>query len=142
MVKKGKNVKPALVIVICAVIVIAAAALTGYRILRTKYTGNHVAYSMAQLAALDKGSLEYKIASSFFTEEQLSSIRSSNDVPDSGETALADQPETEADLDVNGDGVYIEHIYSSTYEGYMMVVKDPSQVSIAINPNLGSSADA
>ena len=37
----------------------------------------------------------------------------------------------EIDPDTNGDGVYIEHIYSATYEGYMMVVKDPKKVFVA-----------
>ena len=141
MAKREKRVRPALVIVICIIIAVAAVALTGYRMIRTKYTGDHTAYSQAQLAALDEGSLEYKIASSFFTDEQLKSIRSTKISAGSDQMALADTPETATDQDTNGDGVYIEHIYSSTYEGYMMVVKDPSQVSIAINPTLGSSAE-
>ena len=44
--------------------------------------------------------------------------------------------------DGNGDGIVIEHIYAGTYEGYMMVVEDPSQVYIAVNPHMGSGAEA
>ena len=46
----------------------------------------------------------------------------------------------ETDADVNGDGITIEHIYGGTYEGYMMVVEDPEDVFIAINPGMSSGA--
>lgn len=51
-------------------------------------------------------------------------------------------PKIEINLDKNGDGIEIEHIYASTYEGYMMVVHNPEDVSIAINPYLGNGAAA
>lgn len=43
--------------------------------------------------------------------------------------------------DLNGDGIELQHIYGQTYEGYMMLVHNPEDVFIAINPGMSTGAE-
>ncbi len=43
--------------------------------------------------------------------------------------------------DLNGDGIELQHIYGLTYEGYMMLIHNPEDVFIAINPGMNSGAE-
>ncbi len=138
--RKKKGISP-LWLVLCLLLITAAAiGVTAYRYYKVKYTGSHPYYSRSQFAALDENSLEYKIASRFYSEDEIKQIRSaSNATADIASVSMTAE-ETEENPDKNGDGIWIEHVYADTYEGYMMVVKDPMDVNIEINPGMSSGA--
>ncbi|MCR5228831.1 MAG: phosphodiester glycosidase family protein [Solobacterium sp.] len=138
--KKIKGISP-LWLVLCLLLITAGTiGITTYRYYKVKYTGSHPYYSRSQFASLNEDSLEYKIASRFYSDEEIRQMRSTPNVTaDIASVSLA-QKEAEEEPDKNGDGIWIEHIYADTYEGYMMVVKDPMDVNIEINPGMNSGA--
>ncbi len=54
----------------------------------------------------------------------------------------ADIEVTEFTGDENIDDIRIEHISGSTYEGWMMLIHDPSDITVEVNPNLASGGAA
>ncbi len=118
-----------------ALILLLTTAFNVFSYYREKYAGDHAAYSMHAFRDLDRDSLEYRIAERFYREDEQILPVSAGDIP-AWRTGETDDP------DRNGDGIVIEHVYGDTYEGYMMVVEDPEKVFIAVNPHMGSSADA
>ena len=138
---RKKGIPAGWFLAMCAAVILAAGGLTGHFYYQEKYCGDHRLYSEQAFRTLKEGSLEYRIASRYFTEEEIRRIRA--DVPQANDEdpAWMNYRPVE-DADGNGDGIVIEHIYAPTYEGYMMVVEDPSKVFIAINPRLGSGGPA
>ena len=127
--------------VLMALTVIVTLGWSGYSYYREKYTGDHRLYSEEQFRQLDEGSLEYRVAKRFFNAEDTERIRKKATAAETKEPAWRQLLAPES-ADGNVDGIVIEHIYAGTYEGYMMVVEDPSQVYIAVNPHMGSGAEA
>ncbi|MBR2767965.1 MAG: phosphodiester glycosidase family protein [Solobacterium sp.] len=122
-------------ILLCLIVAIVSIGVTGYLYLKEKYAGSAVAYSREQIRDLDEESFEYKIVKTFYTEEQLKNIRDNTVSVD--ETAAATTPSGEPVPDIE-----IVPIYGTTYEGYMMLVHNPDDISVAVNPYLGSGAAA
>ncbi len=143
MSKKTKRGVPVPVVILLSLLGICAGiGNAGYRYYRNKYTQNDDITRKLMIQDLEEGSLEYKIASHFISDEEWEKLtRSDAVVFSSADTPQVDIPAEEL-LDLNGDGVEIQHVYGDTYEGYMMVVKDPSMVRIAINPDMGSGRAA
>jgi exopolysaccharide biosynthesis protein len=70
----------------------------------------------------------------FYTEEQIANIRDNTVTVD--ETAPAAAASSEVP------DIEIVPVHGSTYEGYMMLVHNPEDISVAVNPYLGSGQAA
>lgn len=128
-----------------ALILLTAAAGLGYTCYaaeKERYSDAHPAYTRALVQNLEPGSMDYKIAEYMLGADRLEEMRGYGAVSVGDQKTRAQMLDTEENPDTNGDGVYIEHVYSSTYEGYMLVVKDPKKVFIAVNPDMGSGRPA
>ncbi len=137
MAKKRKRSGMSLLALVLLVIltVLIGVFATEYFYLKEKYAGAAVAYSREQIRDLDMDSTEYKLVKLFYTDEQLENIRDNTVSVD--ETAQNPNGSSAPEKDIE-----IVPIYGSTYEGYMMMVHNPSDISVAVNPYLGSGAAA
>ena len=137
MAKKKKRSGMSLLALILLVILTVLIGLltTEYFYLKEKYAGLAVAYSREQIRDLDMDSTEYKLVKMFYTDEQLENIRDNTVSVD--ETAQNTNGTGDPEKDIE-----IVPVYGSTYEGYMMLVHNPSDISVAVNPYLGSGAAA
>ena len=137
---KKKGIPYGLYLLLSIALIGVSCVLAGYLYFREKYSGDHRLYSEQAFRSLEERSWEYRIAETFFTEEEIQRIRGNAAVD--AQEPFSRTFTTEEDKDPNNDGIWIEHIYAPTYEGYMMVVEDPSKVFIAVNPRMGSAGPA
>lgn len=114
----------------CIGIVFLAGVSTWVMSLKEQYAGG-TAYSRAQMKTLPDDSLEYQIVKHFYTKEELASITYNADTDQSDAQQASEQTETETSSDSE---IEIQKIYGPTYEGYMMLVHNPEDLSVAINP--------
>ena len=137
MAKKKKRGGMSLLALVLLVIltVLIGFLTTEYFYLKEKYAGAAVAYSREQIRDLDMDSTEYKLVKLFYTDEQLENIRDNTVSVDETAQNPAGTGNSEKDIE-------IIPVYGSTYEGYMMLVHNPSDISVAVNPYLGSGAAA
>lgn len=78
------------------------------------------------------------IARLFFNEEELEAIKNRNNISD---TSLVTEPNAEFEIDeALKDKIEIIDIKGATYEGKLMIIYDPSRVSLAVSNNLDSDA--
>ena len=138
---KHRGIPVIVCILLSLLVVIGSILFNAYNFLKEKYRGEHEIYSREMVRTLDEDSFVSKIVKSFYTEEEWNAIRNRSYVDDN-QISKIDLPKEVVSKDKNGDGVYIEHIYAGTYEGYMMIVEDPKDVYIAINPTMGTGLDA
>ena len=138
--KKGISLTGALALVLLTTA--GSLGYTCYSAEKERYSESHPAYTRALVQRLEPGTMDYRIAEFMLGSDKLDEMRSYSAVPAGGQKTRAQMLDTEENPDTNGDGVYIEHVYSTTYEGYMMVVKDPEKVFIAVNPDMGSGRPA
>ena len=134
--KKKKGGMSLLALVLLCILTAAIVLLaTEYFYMKEKYAGSAVAYSHEQIRDLDVDSMEYKIVKLFYTEDQLENIRDNT-------VSVDETAQTTAGNAQQGKDIEIVPIHGSTYEGYMMLVHNPSDISVAVNPYLGSGAAA
>ena len=126
MAKKKKRSGMSLLALILLVILTVLIGLltTEYFYLKEKYAGSAVAYSREQIRDLDMDSTEYKLVKMFYTDEQLENIRDNTVSVD--ETAQNTNGTGDPEKDIE-----IVPVYGSTYEGYMMLVHNPEDISVA-----------
>ena len=118
-------------VLLCILTALVALLATQYFYFKEKYAGSAVAYSREQIRDLDEDSTEYKIVKLFYTDDQLNNIRDNTvSIDETAENPTSGSEEV--------DDIEIVPIYGSTYEGYMMLVHNPSDISVAVNPYLGS----
>ena len=130
MKKQGKNgITLEALIGTCIGIVFIAVAATWILSLKEKYAGSASAYSREQMSSLPSDSLEYQIVKHFYSKEELASITYNADTDQSDPQQASEQTET-----ASGSEIEIQKIYGPTYEGYMMLVHNPEDLSVAINP--------
>ena len=128
-------------LLLMSVIAILLGSIAGaYYYLHSQYTGEAREEGLVKLREMDENSVEYQIASRYYDASELKEPEV--ELAQAKESEILTIPSIQVELDKNGDGIEIEHIYAGTYEGYMMIVHDPEDVSIAINPHLGSGAAA
>lgn len=78
------------------------------------------------------------IARLFFSEEELTAIQSRNNISD---TTLVTDPDAEFEIDpAMKDKIEIIDVKGATFEGKMMIVYDPSRISLAVSNTLGSDS--
>ena len=135
--KRRKGLHPLLAVLLCLLFGLAAAGWNYVSYIRTKYGGDHPYWSRQAFSQLDRGSLEYKIAETVLPADTLAAVRSTESGAKTYGTALADMSE---EAETKEDGIHIEHVSAGTYEGFMLVVPDPDDVSIVINPGYNSGA--
>ncbi|MBQ9327488.1 MAG: phosphodiester glycosidase family protein [Solobacterium sp.] len=134
--KKRGGMNILVLIFLCLLTALIGVVGTEYFYLKEKYAGDAVAYSREQIRDLDLDSLEYKVVRMFYTDEQINNIRDNTvSINETAQTA------------VTGEGtelppVEIVPIYGTTYEGYMMLVHNPEDISVAVNPYLGTGSAA
>lgn len=134
--KKKGGMSIILFVLLCLIALLGSALFTVYRMYKEKYAGESVAYSREQIRALDESSFDYKMVKMFYSDEQLASIRDN-------EVVVSETSSTEESTEETPD-IEIVPVYGSTYEGYMMLVHNPEDISVAVNPylNQGSGAPA
>ena len=132
--KKRSGMSLLTLLLMCILITLAAAGATGYFYLKEKYAGDAVAYSREQIRDLDLDSPEYKIVRMFYTDEQLNNIRDNT-------VSVNETAQTPAETAEVSD-IEIVPIHGTTYEGYMMLVHNPDDISVAVNPYLGTGSAA
>lgn len=96
---------------------------TSYFYYKEKYAGESLAYSHEMIKDLDEDSFSYKMAKRFHTEEEMQAIKANH------------VEEVPIDLVETNDEIEIKRVYGSTYEGVMMIVHNPNDISVAVNPN-------
>lgn len=141
--KVKRGVPVSLVLLLSFLAMCLCLFFSGYRFYKNKYTGPESEENKLNIVNLNPDSLECKIARHFISDTEWEELTRIDPVLFSDtDVSLVEAEEEEPPLDLNGDGVEIQHVYGDTYEGYMMVVKDPSQVFVAINPDMGSGRAA
>ncbi|MBR2825537.1 MAG: phosphodiester glycosidase family protein [Solobacterium sp.] len=138
---KRRGIPVWLCLLLCLLAVCGTTFFNAYQFIKEKYRGSHEIYSREMVRQLEEGSFLANIVKTLYSEEEWDAIRNTSYVDDN-QISKIDLPEEVKTKDVNGDGIYIEHIYAGTYEGYMMIVEDPKDVYIAINPTMGTGLDA
>ena len=114
---------------VCIFIVVLSALLGRYFYLREMYHGEAVAYSRNAVKSLKEGSFDYKLARTFYTDDEWA--------------ALFDEDFTIRErTDEDAEPIEVIHISGSTYEGYMMLVHHPEDVYVAVNPNMDNGMQA
>ena len=116
-----------------------ALALTGYVTLLLVLRGPSPSLSNLLMSTLME-TMTFKKTNwgrLFFSEEELEAIRARNNITD---TDLISDPNAEFEIDeVLKDKIEIIDIKGATYEGKLMIVYDPSRVSLAVSENLDSA---
>ncbi|MDD7681158.1 MAG: phosphodiester glycosidase family protein [Stecheria intestinalis] len=123
MENRKNSVTLELLIASCIGIVFLTGIATYVLMLKARYASS-TAYSRQQMKELNTESFEYMIVKHFYSREELNSLQN----PDV--SASENQEETIT----ASDDIEIQKIYGPTYEGYMMLVHNPADLSVAINP--------
>jgi exopolysaccharide biosynthesis protein len=130
-----------LTVLFCVVGVLIGLLFTGWSYLKMKYAGtSHPALSRQLTAGLAENSLTYQAVRHFYTDDELAEIRTAPApavASDGSENVVA---AAAINTDPNGDGIEIQHVHSSTFEGYMMILRDPGDAFIALNPGMSTGA--
>ena len=136
--KRRRGVSIILVLLLAVLFGGLAAGWNYISLIRTKYEGTaHPYWSKMTFNQLSPSSLEYKVAEKVLNPETLASFAETEEVS----TATAAAPEEVQQVsEEREDGIHIEHVSAGTYEGFMIVVPDPKDVSIVINPGYSSGA--
>ena len=135
--KKSRGIHPLVVVLLTLLASGAAAGVTYASYVRTKYEGNHPYWSREAYRALDPASLEHKAAEKLLKPETLAFFSQQETVAAVSGPALADAQPLQ---DKKEEGIHIEHVSAGTYEGFMIVVPDPKDVAIVINPGYDAGA--
>lgn len=135
--KKKRGVSPLLVAILTIVAGCAAAAWNYVSYVKTKYEGDHPYWSRQAYLQLDPNSLEHRVAEKVLGSDTLKAFAASEEQTGTYGTPLSEEREAAAE---EPKGTHIEHISAGTYEGFMIVVPDPDDVSIVINPGYTSGA--
>lgn len=112
----------------CIGIVFVTALSTWVLSLKEQYAGG-TAYGREQMKNLLGDSLEYQIVRHFYSKEALLSFQDPAVHEEQQEETVSSSETVSADSDIE-----IQKIYGPTYEGYMMLVHNPEDLSVAINP--------
>ncbi|MBP3869318.1 MAG: hypothetical protein J6D38_09415, partial [Solobacterium sp.] len=127
--RKRRGVSPILVLLLTVLAAGLAAGWNYVAAIKTKYEGKHPFWSKQEYLKLSEDSLEYKVAQRVLKTETLKRFAAVNETNGNYGTALAEQTGSE-ETAATEDGIYIEHVNAGTYEGFMIVVPDPDDVSI------------
>ncbi|MGB4612784.1 MAG: phosphodiester glycosidase family protein [Erysipelotrichaceae bacterium] len=125
--KKGISI--GLVVGLAILMIISTIGITGYLYYKEQYRGEAVAYSKQLIKDIQEDSFEYKIAKLYYSEEEIKSIKEDIKIIET----------TNDEVVENDDGIEIHKIKGTTYQATMMIVKNPEDVIVAVNPTLDSA---
>lgn len=132
--KRRKKGMPIILLVLCmALIVVGTLFATKYLYNKEKYAGTNKAYSYSLIRNLEEGSSEYNTAKKYYSDDEWNAIRTNT---------LNITEETTTDENIDSNGIEIKHVYGSTYQGYLMLIHNPEDLYVAVNPYLGTSQSA
>ena len=133
--RKKKKGMPVIILILLVVLIgVGTVFTTSYLYMKEKYAGSHKAYSYSLIRNLEEGSKDYEIAKKFYSDEEWESIRNNS-------LNITDDSSSESE-NIDSNGIEIKHVYGSTYQGYLMLVHNPEDISVAVNPYLGTSQGA
>ena len=136
--KKSRGIHPLAVVLLALIAAGAASGVNAVSYVKAKYEGDHPYWSKEAYRALNPDSLEYKAAQKLLKPETLAFFNQEETVSDVQGPALSEaQPVKEEEKE---EDIHIEHVSAGTYEGFMIVVPDPKDVSIVINPGYDAGA--
>lgn len=127
--RKRRGISALSVFLMCFFVVLVTVLFTGYLYFKEKYKGSAVAYSTNLIKELPESGLETTIAKMFYSSEEINRIKEGNEIIENTTQVNEDK----------GDGIEIHKIKGSTYQAIMMVVHNPEDLMVAVNPNLDSS---
>lgn len=129
--KKSKSMSTGLVVSLIILMVIATVTFTTYLGLKETYKGSAVAYSNQLIRELPKTGIQKTIANFFYTKEEIKAIQAGDVENDS--SAYVEEI-------IPTDGIEIHSVKGSTFQGFMMIVHNPEDLVVAVNPDLDSSS--
>ncbi|SJZ96070.1 phosphodiester glycosidase family protein [Anaerorhabdus furcosa] len=129
--KRTKTMSVGLVVSLCIVMILVTAGITTYLVLKETYKGSAVAYSNQLIKDLPSSGLDHTIAKFFYSDEEIKSIK--NGIDESQVIVKSEEVESP-------DGIEIHALKGSTYQAFMMIVKNPEDLMVAVNPYLDSGA--
>lgn len=127
--KVKRGVSKGLVFFIAFLMIVTTVFATGFLYFKEKYKGSAVAYSRQLIKDLPSSGMDATLAKFFYRESEIAAIK--NEV-----TIEVPKPQDNED---KGDGIEIHKLKGSTYQAIMMVVKNPEDLMVAVNPNLDSA---
>ncbi|MEG0169361.1 phosphodiester glycosidase family protein [Anaerorhabdus sp.] len=129
--KRTKSMSVGLVVSLCILMILATAGLTTYLVLKETYKGAAVAYSNQLIQDLPSSGLDRTIAGFFYSDEEIRAIKNGID-----ETEVI----VKSEVVESPDGIEIHSIKGPTYQAFMMIVSNPEDLMVAVNPYLDSGA--
>lgn len=129
--KRTKTMSIGLVVSLCVLMILVATGVTTYLVLKETYKGAAVAYSNQLIKDLPTSGLNHTIAKFFYSDEELKQIK--NGIDES--QIVIKSKETDSP-----DGIEIHALKGSTYQAFMMIVSNPEDLIVAVNPYLDSGA--
>ena len=127
--RRKRGISGLFVLLLSILIILSTTIFTGYLFFKEKYKGSAVAYSTNLIKSLPSSGMERTIAKLFYTDEEINRIQSGTSIVEDTQQITQD----------NGDGIEIHRLKGSSYQAVMMLVKNPEDLMVAVNPNLDSS---
>lgn len=129
--KRTKTMSTGLVVSLCILMILITTGTTTYFVLKETYKGAAVAYSNQLIKDLPSTGLNHTIAKFFYSDKEIESIK--NGIDETQVIIKDEQIESP-------DGIEIHPIKGSTYQAFMMIVSNPEDLMVAVNPYLDSGA--
>ncbi|MBQ3222074.1 MAG: phosphodiester glycosidase family protein [Clostridia bacterium] len=133
-------------LVLITVVVLAVAAVFGVATVLA-YGPSGTLSDWLVMSTLETSAAKF-VGYIYFSDEEMEAIKARNSVQmsdDEVDTSLVviapveEKPETAGEVQQEQD-IEIVPVTGPTYNGYMMIVKDPSRVSVGVSNNLGNQA--
>lgn len=130
--KRIKTISTGLVVSLCILMILATAGFTTYLVLKETYKGSAVAYSTQLIRDLPDDGLSHTIARLFYSEAEIKAIQDGIDP-----STVINKKDA---MLVSTDGIEIHSIKGTTYQAFMMIVHNPEDLIVGVNPDLDSSS--
>lgn len=130
--KRTKTMSIGLVVSLCVLMILTTVGVTTYFVLKEQYKGSAVAYSNSLISHLPEDGLSRTIAGLFYSDEEIRAIKNGID-----QSQVIYREDVQLTV---GDGIEIHSIKGSTYQAFMMIVHNPEDLIVGVNPNLDSSS--
>ncbi len=125
--KKSQGMRKSTFVCLLVLVVLLSSVGIGYFYYKELLQGESLAYSYEKVKDLNEESFTYKIAKLFYTEEEIANIKDNH-----VEEVMKDE------VIEDDDSIEIRRVYGSSYEGVMMIVHNPEDISVAVNPNMAT----
>lgn len=130
--KQTKTISTGLLVTLCIIMILSTAGVTTYLVLKEKYKGAAIAYSTQLIRDLPEEGFSHTIAKLFYSDAEIKAIKDGVDPS----TVIIKTNDVVAD----SNGIEIHSIKGTTYQAFMMIVPNPENLIVGVNPDLDSSA--